>query len=201
MLGIMGGTFNPIHYGHLLMCEGIREEFNLKKIIFIPAKIPPHKDNTKIIEAQDRLCMVDLAIADNPFFVSSDIEMKREGSSYTVDTLKAYQEHLKNEDSLALIVGADSLIQFETWRDYGEIFKLAKIIVASRPDTKEDILDNFINRFKEKFDANILKFSGKAMDYSSTEIRRRVKKGLSIKYQVPPEVENYIFKNRLYVSD
>lgn len=198
MLGIMGGTFNPIHYGHLLMCEGIREEFNLKKIIFIPAKIPPHKDNTKIIEAHDRLCMVDLAIADNPFFVSSDIEMKREGSSYTVDTLKVYQEHLKNEDSLALIVGADSLIQFETWRDYGEIFKLAKIIVASRPDTKEDILDNFINRFKEKFDANILKFSGKAMDYSSTEIRRRVAAGLSIKYQVPPEVENYIYKNRLY---
>lgn len=198
MLGIMGGTFNPIHYGHLLMCEGIREEFGLEKVIFIPAKIPPHKNNAKITEAHDRFCMVNLAIADNPFFAVSDIEMEREGSSYTVDTLKACNEYLKNEENLALIVGADSLIQFETWRDYGAIFKLAAIIVASRPDTDEDILDNYIIKFRSQFGANIMRFSGKAMDYSSTEIRRRVEMGLSIRYLVPPEVESYIFKNRLY---
>jgi nicotinate-nucleotide adenylyltransferase len=197
VLGIMGGTFNPVHYGHLLMCEGIREEFGLEKIIFIPAKIPPHKDNGKIIEAHDRFRMVELAIGDNPFFCASEIEMKREGSSYTVDTLKILKEQIKNKQ-IALIVGADSLVQFETWRDYPDIFKLAVIIVASRPDTKEDTLNSYINKFKDLFGANILKYSGKAMDYSSTEIRRRVAAGLSIKYQVPPEVENYIYKNRLY---
>ncbi len=197
MLGIMGGTFNPIHYGHLLMCEGIREEFSLEKIIFIPAKIPPHKNNGIIIDAHDRFHMVELAITSNPFFIASDIEMSREGSSYTVDTLKILKEKANNKQ-LSLIVGADSLVQFETWRDYREIFELAVIIVASRPDTEEDYLNNYINRFKTQFGANIKKYSGKAMDYSSTEIRRRVEIGLSIKYQVPPEVESYIYKNGLY---
>lgn len=197
MLGIMGGTFNPIHYGHLLMCEGIREEFNLEKIIFIPAKIPPHKDNSKIIEADDRLRMVELAIGDNPFFEASEIEMKREGSSYTVDTLRNIKEQENNKE-ISLIVGADSLVQFETWKDFHEIFKLAVIIVASRPDTKEDILNSYIDRFRREFGANIQKYSGKAMDYSSTEIRNRVGMGLSIKYRVPPEVERYIYENGLY---
>lgn len=198
MFGIMGGTFNPIHYGHLLMCEGIREEFCMGKIIFVPAKIPPHKDNAKITEAQDRFRMVELAIADNPFFIASDIEMKRNGSSYTVDTLRALKENTEHEDKPALIVGADSLIQFETWREYREIFKMAVIVVASRPDTEEDILENYIIKFKKQYGANILKYSGKAMDYSSTEIRKRVKMGLSIKYQLPPEVEEYVLKNGLY---
>ncbi|NLX63633.1 MAG: nicotinate-nucleotide adenylyltransferase [Clostridiaceae bacterium] len=197
MLGIMGGTFNPIHYGHLLMCEGIREEFNLEKIIFIPAKTPPHKDNTKIIEAQDRLRMVELAIGDNPFFEASEIEMKREGASYTVDTLRLIKEQENNKE-ISLIIGADSLVQFETWKDYREIFKLAVIIVASRPDTKEDILSSYINKFRKEYGANIQKYSGKAMDYSSTEIRKRVGMGLSIKYMVPPEVERYIYENGLY---
>ncbi|HHU90992.1 MAG TPA: nicotinate-nucleotide adenylyltransferase [Clostridiaceae bacterium] len=197
MLGIMGGTFNPIHYGHLLMCEGIREEFSLERIIFIPAKIPPHKDNSKIIGAHDRFRMVELAISDNPFFMASEIEIKRKGSSYTVDTLRTVKEQTNNKE-ISIIVGADSLIQFETWKDYREIFKLAVIIVASRPDTEEDILISYINKFKKEFGADILKYSGKAMDYSSTEIRRRVEMGLSIKYQVPPVVERYIYKNRLY---
>lgn len=104
MLGIMGGTFNPVHYGHLLMCEGIREEFGLEKIIFIPAKIPPHKDNGKIIEAHDRFRMVELAIGDNPFFCASEIEMKREGSSYTVDTLKILKEQIKNKQDRKSVV-------------------------------------------------------------------------------------------------
>ena len=94
MIGLMGGTFDPVHYGHLIMCEGIREEFNLEKVIFIPARIPPHKTDTKVTEAYDRLRMVKLAIADNPFFEASDIEMKRDGSSYTVDTLMAFKSYM-----------------------------------------------------------------------------------------------------------
>ncbi len=194
----MGGTFNPIHYGHLIMCEGIREEFSLEKVIFIPAKIPPHKANSKIAEAYDRIRMVRLAIADNPFFEASDSEMKRDGSSYTVDTLKFFKELYGSQKNLGLIVGADSLVQIETWRNFEEIFKLASIIVASRPDTQENHLDNTIIKLGSQFGAKIFKYSGKAMNYASTEIRKRVGEGLSIKYQVPPVVEAYIQKNGLY---
>lgn len=198
MIGLMGGTFNPIHYGHLIMCEGIREEFSMEKVIFIPAKIPPHKANTKITEAYDRLKMVRLAIADNPFFEASDLEMKRDGASYTVDTLKSFKELYGSQKDLGLIVGADSLVQIETWKNFNEIFKLALIIVASRPDTHENSLDNTIIKLSCQFGAKIHKYSGKAMNYSSTDIRNRVAEGLSIKYHVPPAVEAYIQRNRLY---
>lgn len=198
MIGLMGGTFNPIHYGHLIMCEGIREEFALEKVIFVPAKIPPHKANTKIAEAYDRLKMVKLAIADNPFFEASDSEMKRDGSSYTVDTLKDFKVLYGSQKSLGLIIGADSLVQIETWKNFEEIFKLASIIVASRPDTQENHLENTIIKLVSQFGAKIFKYSGKAMNYASTEIRKKVEEGLSIKYQVPPVVEAYIRKNGLY---
>lgn len=102
----MGGTFSPIHYGHLLMAEHIREEFNLSKIIFVPAKRPPHKDIARIIEAQDRLHMVRLAIHDNPDFEISEIELNREGASYTVDTLKEFKKHYGPADPAAVPVAA-----------------------------------------------------------------------------------------------
>lgn len=199
MIGLMGGTFNPIHYGHLLMCEGIREEFELEKVVFMPAKVPPHKEHAKIIQAYDRLKMVKLAIKGNPYFETSDLEMKREGSSYTIDTVKIYNEKY-GRDNLGLIIGADSMVQFETWKEYREIFKRATILVASRPDTNENALKSSIIKFTSQFGARIFKYSGKAMDYSSTEIRRRVKEGLSIKYRVPPEVEGYIYNNQLYIN-
>lgn len=196
----MGGTFNPIHYGHLIMCEGIREEFKLEKVIFIPARIPPHKTDNKIIEAYDRLKMVRLAITDNPFFEASDMEMKRDGSSYTIDTLMAFKKIYGEQKRLFLIVGADSLVQIETWKNFSDIFKLAEIIVASRPNTQESCLENTIIKLVSQFGAKIMKFSGKAMNYASTDIRRRVEEGLSIKYLVPPAVEAYIRKNRLYIK-
>lgn len=198
MVGLIGGTFNPVHYGHLIMCEGIREEFGLEKVIFIPAKIPPHKTGFKITDAFDRLKMVRLAIAGNPHFEASDLEMKRDGSSYTVDTLMEFHRLYGGQKQLGLIVGADSLVQIETWKNFTEIFRLATIIVAPRPDTTESHLDNAIIKFVSQFGAKILKYSGKAMDFSSTDIRERVGKGLSIKYLVPPAVEAYIQRNRLY---
>ncbi len=200
VIGLMGGTFDPVHYGHLIMCEGIREEFNLEKVIFIPARIPPHKTDTKVTEAYDRLRMVKLAIADNPFFEASDIEMKRDGSSYTVDTLMAFKKLYGSQKRLYLIVGADSLVQIETWKNFDEIFKLASIIVASRPDTQENYLDNTIIKLVSQFGAKIFKFSGRAMNYASSYIRKRVEEGLSIKYMVTPAVEAYIRKNRLYIK-
>ncbi|NLM74555.1 MAG: nicotinate-nucleotide adenylyltransferase [Clostridiaceae bacterium] len=200
MVGLMGGTFNPVHYGHLLMCESIREEFNLNKIIFIPARIPPHKTKENIISPEDRLRMVELAIEDNPYFKLSDIEIRRSGPSYTVDTLKEFRK-IYSFKELFLIVGADSLVQFHTWRDYQQIFSLSKIIVAKRPDTDENLLNEHIDKFTNEMGAKILVSGHRAMDYSSTEIRERIKKGASIRYRTPASVADYIYKRGLYRSD
>ena len=196
----MGGTFDPIHYGHLLMCENIREEFNLNKIIFIPAKIPPHKTDRIIICPDARLTMVELAIADNPDFELSDIEIKRNGPSYTVDTIKEFRKFYSLEE-LFFIVGADSLVQFHTWKNFQQIFRLCTIIVAKRPDTEEGLLNDYIRKFSNEFGARILVSQHKAMDYSSTEIRERIKKDMSIRYRTPKSVEDYIYQRNLYRSD
>lgn len=198
MIGLMGGTFSPIHYGHLLMCESIREEYGLEKIIFMLAKEPPHKDSSQIIEASDRLEMVKLALVDHPFFEVSDLELHRPGKSYTIDTLNILKDTLGCHQRLALIIGADSLIQIHTWKSYQDIFKIATVIVASRPDTDEAKLDKTIRHYQTGLDACILKASAKALDYASTEIRERVRKGLSIYHMVPPMVEAYIIEKGLY---
>lgn len=198
MIGIMGGTFNPIHFGHLIMCEKIREEFQLGKIIFIPAKTPPHKDSDMIIEANCRFDMVKLAICNNPYFDISDIEMKRQGPSYTIDTLNELKRIYGQDQSIGLIIGADSLVQIVTWKRFDEIIKLATIIVAHRPDTDEAFLDSSINEIKAHFGAEILLSGTKALDFSSTEIRDRVQNGLSIRYLVPQSVEAYIYERKLY---
>lgn len=198
MIGIMGGTFSPIHYGHLLISEVIREEFNLSKILFVPAKRPPHKDFTQIIEAEDRLNMVRLAIHSNPYFDVSDIELKREGASYTIDSVHEFRKLFGPKEELGLIIGADSLVQIETWKSYTQIMKLVTLIVAARPDTDMRLLDETICKLQGEFGARILKSSGKALDYSSTEIRERVKKSQSIRYRVPPEVILYIDERGLY---
>lgn len=198
MIGIMGGTFSPIHFGHLLMCEHIWEEYHLEKIIFMPAKTPPHKDVSKVAGAQERMDMVRLAIAGNPHFEVSDLEMRREGASYTVDTLAALKEIYGEHQELGLIIGADSLMQLETWRNPQGILSLATLIVASRPDTLESNVLCTAERLREKYGARILISKHRAMNYSSTEIRERVKNGQTIRYFVPAEVEAYIYAHGLY---
>lgn len=197
MIGLMGGTFNPIHYGHLIICESIREEFSLEKIIFIPANNPPHKKITDIISADDRYEMVKMAISNNPYFEISDLEMQRPVKSYTIDTLKILKGLLGTDKKFALILGADSLIDFNTWKNYQEIFNFAAVIVALRPGFNEDLLDRTITTLKAK-GAEIYRSNIQPMNFDSTDIRRRVKNGLSIKYRVPPEVEDYIYKKGLY---
>lgn len=198
MIGIMGGTFNPIHYGHLLMCEFIREEFNLDRILFIPAQNPPHKGTKSIAGAQERLDMVRLAIKSNPFFEASEIEMNRSGASYTIETLRELGESYGDEGRLNLIIGADSLMQINTWKSYEEIVETADIIVARRPDTKNRLLELMAARLKTECNARIFLSDAVALDYSSTDIRRRIQNGLSIKYMVPEDVEAYIGEHELY---
>lgn len=198
MIGVMGGTFNPVHYGHLLMCEHIREEFGLEKVLFVPAKIPPHKGSGDIAGTADRMEMVRMAISGNPFFELSDVEMNREGPSYTVETLRILAEQYGGENRLGLIIGADSLVQFTTWKRYEEILEMVSLIVARRPDTDNRLLDLAITRLRMDCSARILLSGATAFDFSSTSIRNRVKEGLSIKYMVPECVESYILGHGLY---
>lgn len=201
MIGIMGGTFNPIHYGHLLICEHIREEFSLEKVLFVPAQIPPHKGSDGLIGTEHRMAMVELAVSSNPWFELSDVEMKMEGPSYTVETLKILTEEYGKDNRLCLIIGADSLVQFSTWKRYEEILRMADLIVARRPDTNNRLLDMTIDRLREEHGARIHVSSTDIYDFSSTRIRNRVKNGLSVKYMVPETVERYILEHGLYTGE
>lgn len=201
MIGIMGGTFNPIHYGHLLICEHIREEFSLEKVLFVPAKIPPHKGSDGLIGTEHRMAMVELAVSSNPWFELSDVEMKMEGPSYTVETLKILTEEYGKDNRLCMIIGADSLVQFSTWKRYEEILRMADLIVARRPDTNNRLLDMTIDRLREEHGARIHVSSTDIYDFSSTRIRNRVKNGLSVKYMVPETVERYILEHGLYTGE
>ncbi len=185
-IGILGGTFDPIHIGHLILAEDSYRFLKLDRLIFVPAFKPPHKLDFKVIPANHRIKMVKLAIKNNPHFEASDIEIKRKGRSYSVETLKFFRKRYKN-DKLFFIVGSDSLNELKTWKDLDRIFKLSRFVIAERPNFK-------ILRVPKQ--ASKIKITG--IDISSTEIRRRVKDGKSIRYLVPEGVREYIYKHKLY---
>lgn len=196
-IGIMGGTFNPIHYGHLILSEYIRNEANLDKIIFIPTGIPPHKETSNLLDGRIRLEMVDLAIASNPNFLSSDIEIRRAKMTYTIDTLLELED-LYKDCQLYMIIGADTLMSLTTWKNYPYLLSRVNFIVADRKGLSTvDIFDE-IKRLNNRYKAKIDSIQSPVIDISSTSIRSRVKKGLSIKYLLPEAVEDYILKNNLY---
>ncbi len=193
-IGIMGGTFNPIHYGHLFAAEQARYTFSLEEVIFVPSARPPHKDFRVITLPENRYDMVALAISGNPFFKISRIEIDRVGPSYTIDTLIYFKEKLKNKE-LFFITGADAILEILTWKNTKEIFSLCTVIAATRPEYE-------VNKYKkllgEDMAKRVIVMEIPGLSISSTDIRNRVKEGRPIKYLLPPEVENYIYENRLY---
>ena len=190
-IGIFGGTFNPIHFGHLINAEIIRSDFSLDKIIFIPSKSPVHKELADNISAQDRFNMVKLSIEGNEQFEISSIEIDRESPSYTVITLRELKK-IYPQSSFFLIIGDHYYDEIDKWKDAEEIKKLAKIIVMRRSEEKIDYDDYN----KEKNNAVIAE--NPVVDLSSTSIRERIKNGKSIKYQTPHSVIDYIRKKGLY---
>lgn len=190
MLGVLGGTFDPIHVGHLVLTEQVREKFQLERVIFIPCASPPHKTEQELSSTRDRFEMTKLALEGSPFFFVSDIELKREGLSYTVETLRELKELYKDSE-IYFLTGSDVLNEITTWKDPEEIYKLAKIVIGIRPG-----FDKFDpeNHFAKK--SIIINITG--IDISSTQIREKVRKGESIKYLVPSKVEEYIRKRNLY---
>lgn len=202
-IGIFGGTFNPIHYGHLRVAEEVRESFSMDKIIFIPAGIPPLKRHN-ILSGIDRLKMTELAIRGNPFFEVSDIEVRSKKPSYTFNTLK-YLRKLYQKDALFFIMGIDAFLELKFWYKYEELLKMIDFIVMSRPGFESLQVSEFIetkesdNCFRIKnSDKKALFISVSPFWTSSTQIRQMIQNGKSIRYLVPEEVRKYIEENKLY---
>jgi nicotinate-nucleotide adenylyltransferase len=215
-IGILGGTFNPIHYGHLAAAEEIRTWLALDRVLFIPTNQPPHKDEEDIPSAIQRLEMVRLAVSDNPHFMPSDIEIKRGGRSYTIDTIQALRQAYPGSE-LYFITGLDSFLDIQTWNQWDTLLGLCRFAVISRPGYRfADLLKiDFLKKAGSEVDKldrgelthavirsgafNIYLARVPHYDLSSTDIRRRVKQGGSIKYFLPEPVETYIIKNEVYV--
>jgi nicotinate-nucleotide adenylyltransferase len=189
-VGIFGGTFDPIHLGHLITAQSVREIRKLEKIIFIPAFISPHKSDAKTSSAEDRLNMIKFAIDGIPFFDYSDLEIKKGGVSFTIDTLR----ELKNRyDELEFIIGYDNIFSFHTWKDPDEIMKLTKLVVLKRKSSHPP-------QFEDKYYDQAVFVQTRGIEISATDLRERVKNGLPINFLVPPKVMEYINNHKLYIE-
>lgn len=196
---IMGGTFDPIHYGHLLAAERVREELNLDCIFFIPSGNPPHKDYDGMASSVHRYNMVECAVTSNPFFKILDIEINRDGYSYTIDTVNQLIELMGSRCKLYFIIGADNAGDILNWKNARELITKIEFIAVTRPGQWEE---------KLKYNVSVLRDEGCSIEVlemplvpiTSTEIRKRVKNNKSVRYLVPEEVGKYIYKNNLYKS-
>ena len=196
-VGILGGTFNPVHMAHLIIAEIAREEAGLDDILFIPSGCSYLKDASDILPAKYRIHMTGLAIEDNSHFALSTIEIDRGGNSYTCDTLLELK-HRYPDQEYYLIVGADNLFTMEEWKDPEVIFRNAKILAAVRGSKKRADMEEKIAELKEKYHADITLLHVSHVDISSSLIREKIAQGLSIRYMLPEKVREYIIKNHFY---
>jgi len=195
-VGVLGGTFDPIHYGHLVIAEDARLYLHLDQVLFVPAYRPPHKPKGSYSPFEDRVRMAKLATASNPYFAVSLIETRRRGPSYTVDTLKALQAELGADAELFFIIGMDSLANILTWHKPAELLRLCRIVVAERAGYQVDIA--MLERHLPGLSASLDCIDTPELSISSTDLQRRVRSGLAIRYQVPPVIEEYIQQRGLY---
>lgn len=196
-VGILGGTFNPIHMAHLIIAETAREEAGLDDILFIPSGCSYLKDVSDILPAKDRVHMTGLAIEDNSHFALSTIEIDRGGNSYTCDTLVELKNRYPDQEYY-LILGADNLFTMEQWKDPEVIFQNVKILAAVRGSKKRADMEEKIAELKEKYDADITLLHVRHVDISSSMIREKTAQERSIRYMVPEKVREYIMKNHFY---
>jgi nicotinate-nucleotide adenylyltransferase len=198
-IGIIGGSFDPVHIGHLIIAQDAAERLELSEVIFMPAAIPPHKMHLQRIDSSHRLNLLKLATESDLRFSVSDLEVDRGGISYTVDTLRVLREIYRDAD-LFLIVGSDTLVDLHTWHKTDEILKLCSVAAVLRPgeDTVKTIEEKIqlpVHQ-KERLMQNVI--DAHRIEVSSSEIRMRLAEGMSIRYLVPPEVEMYIYEHGLY---
>ena len=196
-IGIMGGSFNPIHIGHLHLAESARIEFDLDLVIFVPTGDNPFKHKNDGIDREHRYRMVELAIDSNPYFAATRIEIERCGNSYTIDTIRDIKRRLPNDD-LFLITGADIVFELPKWREAEELMRSVAFISAYRPGYPKRKFDRQIKFLQKQYGAQIYKLLSSEMDVASTDIRSRIHNNKSIRYLIPENVEAYIRENNLY---
>ena len=195
-IGIIGGTFNPIHLGHLMIAEVACESFNLEKVIFVPARIPPHKHND-VIASRHRYAMAAAAVSDNPNFEISDIEMRREGPSYTVDTIQHFKIIYGPNVEFYFIAGTDTIRALPTWKFIEELLDEVHFIGATRPDGSS-VIDATLDELGPKAYEKIHVMEVPEMKLSATYLRERLRSGKTVRYMLPKCVVDYIEKNHIY---
>ncbi|MCC6866648.1 MAG: nicotinate-nucleotide adenylyltransferase [Ignavibacteria bacterium] len=194
-IGVFGGTFDPVHNGHLIVAENVKDQMHLDTVLFIPSKIPPLKDKSLITEKLHRLNMLNIALENNSSFEISEIELQRssEEPSYTVDTLLELRNVYASElVKFYLILGMDQLINLEKWKEPGKLFLLSEVIIINRPGY-------LIQQVENDYGRQSIYVPVPNVEISATDIRYRVQENRSIKYLVPDKVEEYIKKNKLYL--
>lgn len=196
-VGIMGGTFDPIHNGHLLIAQSALETFGLDEILFVPSGTPWLKDVSKVLSKKKRVSMTGLAIEDNPQFALSTIEIDREGNSYSYETLEILRTRNPKVDYY-FILGADSLLEIENWKNPDKLMSSCTLLTAIRDDCDKEKINIQIKYLKEKYNASIELLPTTRIDISSTMIREKVKQGKSIRYMLPDAVIDYIEKHSVY---
>jgi len=199
-IGVFGGTFNPIHVGHLVMAEEVYNCHHLSKVLFIPAYIPPHKSVADLADAHHRYQMVREAISRNENFEVSDFEIRREVKSYTIDTVKELLNLYGKDCEVFLILGADSLNELELWRDIKKLSQLCHFVIVNRPGFSTEISNRLTDIIGKDnvLDMERLKVQISPIGISSTDIRKRLREGAGVSGLVPPCVEVYIRKHGLY---
>ena len=194
-LGIMGGTFDPIHYGHLLMAEEARQAFALDEVVFVPNGRPAHKKAYLVSAPEDRYAMTLLATGSNPAFRCSRVEIERPGLSYTIDTVRAFRQARPELDALYFITGADAVLEILTWHEYDRLVRECQFIAVTRPGF---VLERLGEIAGAEFLHQIHFLPIPGLEISSTDLRRRVREGRSVKYLTPEPVESYIRQRGLY---
>jgi nicotinate-nucleotide adenylyltransferase len=195
-IAILGGTFDPIHYGHLLLAQSVINQFDVEKVIFIPTGNPYNKEYYKVLDANQRQHMTSLAISDNEMFEVSNIDILRSGNTYSVDTITKIKSMYNEDTKIFFIVGSDYIKSLQNWKDIDKIFSLCEIIVAKRPNTQISNINQYILSSSYANKINVLE--APMLNISSTRIRNNVKNNESIKYLVPKEVESYIKLKNIY---
>jgi len=196
-LGIFGGSFNPVHLGHLLLAQTACEQFDLDRVLFMPCAVQPHKQPRTLAPAEQRLAMVEAAIMDNPAFELLDIECRRGGISYTVDSLRELNQ-LYPGDELHFMIGTDTLLELHGWKDIGTVLALCRFIVLARPGYDVPVPGRLRlpAPWPDRLLENVCRV--RQVDISSSDIRHRVAEGMGIRYLVPQSVEMMIREHHLY---
>ena len=212
-IGILGGTFDPIHLGHLRTAEEVGENLGLEKVFLIPSASPPHKTNDPVTPFQHRLAMTRMAARTSPLLEALDLEGKRPGLSYTIETLKELRQKHRPEPELFFILGNDAFLEIETWREYRKLFDYAHFVIIQRAGHEEGTLDSFLMGLRGDVTKSddpgiyttsagmiIMEMTSTFLEISSTRIRETVASGRSIHFLVPETVRKYILQEGLYVG-